>query len=105
MIQILNSGLVSVAIVITLILVIAYKFSIFINSLEKFQTYITNKVTAKGGDDLPDVLGGLNAAITEMMWSNATRVLIHIDCATTWPSFTNLNDDYPDCDPYGLTAE
>ncbi|CAG8823511.1 14239_t:CDS:1, partial [Racocetra persica] len=39
----------------------------FTNSLEKFKEYITNKVKAKGGDDEPeDVLGGLNAAITEM---------------------------------------
>ncbi|CAG8703133.1 33049_t:CDS:1, partial [Racocetra persica] len=39
----------------------------FTNSLEKFQTYLSNKVEAKG-DDLPeDVLGGLNAAITQMI--------------------------------------
>ncbi|KAF0511891.1 kinase-like protein [Gigaspora margarita] len=49
----------------------------FTNSLEKFKTYITNKVMAEGGYDTPeDVLGGLNAAITEMTWSNATRILI-----------------------------
>ncbi|CAG8832037.1 25175_t:CDS:1, partial [Cetraspora pellucida] len=45
----------------------------FTNSLEKFKTYITDKVTAIGGADIPeDVLGGLNEAITEMTWSNAT---------------------------------
>ncbi|CAG8780993.1 7719_t:CDS:1, partial [Racocetra persica] len=46
----------------------------FTNSLEKFKAYLTNKVKAKGGGDAPeDVLGGLNAAITQMTWSNATR--------------------------------
>ncbi|CAG8718887.1 9950_t:CDS:2 [Cetraspora pellucida] len=51
----------------------------FTNSFEKFKMYITNKVTAIGGGDIPeDVLGGLNAAITEMTWSNATRIIIHI---------------------------
>ncbi|CAG8571420.1 13986_t:CDS:2 [Dentiscutata heterogama] len=43
----------------------------FTNSLKKFQTYMTNKVKAEGGGDYPeDVLGGLDAAITEMLWSN-----------------------------------
>ncbi|CAG8821231.1 5684_t:CDS:1, partial [Racocetra persica] len=80
----------------------------FTNSLENFKTYITNKVTAKGGADTPeDVLGGLNAAITEMTWSNATRVIIHIgDAPPHGRRFTNLNDDdYPGGDPNGLTAE
>ncbi|KAF0513376.1 kinase-like protein [Gigaspora margarita] len=79
----------------------------FTNSLEKFKAYITNKVTTIGNFDIPeDVLGGLNAAITEMTWSNATRVLIHIgDAPPHGRRFTNLRDDYPDGDPNGLTAE
>ncbi|KAF0513382.1 kinase-like protein [Gigaspora margarita] len=80
----------------------------FTNSLEKFKTYITNKVTAKGGHDIPeDVLGGLNSAITEMTWSNATRVLIHIgDAPPHGRRFNSFDDDeYPDGDPNGLTAE
>ncbi|KAF0373852.1 kinase-like protein [Gigaspora margarita] len=80
----------------------------FTNSLEKFKTYITNKVTAKGGDDFPeDVLGGLNAAITEMTWSNVTRILFHIgDAPPHGHRFhINLYDDFPDGDPNGLTAE
>ncbi|KAF0484017.1 kinase-like protein [Gigaspora margarita] len=81
----------------------------FTSSLEKFKTYITNKVTAKGGDDLPeDVLGGLNAAITKMSWSNATRILIHIgDAPPHGRRFneTGYHDNNPDGDPNGLTAE
>ncbi|KAF0561985.1 kinase-like protein [Gigaspora margarita] len=79
----------------------------FTNSLKKFKTYITNKVMAEGGDDTPeDVLGGLNAAITEMTWSNATRILIHIgDAPPHGCRFTNLYDKYPNGDPNGLTAE
>ncbi|CAG8600538.1 7836_t:CDS:1, partial [Cetraspora pellucida] len=79
----------------------------FTNSLEKFKTYLTNKVMATGGDDVPeDVLGGLNSAITEMTWSNATRVIIHIgDAPPHGRRFTNLRDNYPDGDPNGLTAE
>ncbi|CAG8716419.1 11816_t:CDS:1, partial [Cetraspora pellucida] len=79
----------------------------FTNSLEKFKTYITTKVeTIHNNDDPEDVLGGLNAAITEMTWSNATRVLIHIgDAPPHGLRFSNLKDDYPDGDPNGLTAE
>ncbi|KAF0541053.1 kinase-like protein [Gigaspora margarita] len=79
----------------------------FNNSLEKFKTYITNKVTAISNNDEPeDVLGGLNAAITEMTWSNATRILIHIgDAPPHGRRFTDLYDYYPIGDPNGLTAE
>ncbi|CAG8782984.1 4058_t:CDS:2, partial [Cetraspora pellucida] len=79
----------------------------FTNSLEKFKTYLTNKVMAIPNDDNPeDVLGGLNAAITEMTWSYATRIIIHIgDAPPHGRRFTNLADRYPDGDPDGLTAE
>ncbi|CAG8463713.1 6459_t:CDS:1, partial [Racocetra persica] len=79
----------------------------FTNSLEKFQTYITNKVKTIVNNDKPeDVLGGLDAAITQMTWSNATRVLIHIgDAPPHGRRFTNLYDEYPNGDPNGLTAE
>ncbi|KAF0449668.1 kinase-like protein [Gigaspora margarita] len=71
-------------------------------------SYITNKVTVISNDDTAeDVLGGLNAAITEMTWSNATRVLIHIgDAPPHGRRFnTDLSDNYPNGDPKGLTAE
>ncbi|KAF0426412.1 kinase-like protein [Gigaspora margarita] len=79
----------------------------FTNSYEKFKTYITSKVTAKGGDDIPeDVLGGLNAAITRMTWSNATRILIHIgDAPPHGRNYTRDYDKYPKGDPKGLTAK
>ncbi|KAF0529172.1 kinase-like protein [Gigaspora margarita] len=69
----------------------------FTNSYEKFKTYITSKVTAKGGDDIPeDVLGGLNAAITRMTWSNTTRILIHIgDAPPHGRNYTRDYDKYP----------
>ncbi|KAF0412372.1 kinase-like protein [Gigaspora margarita] len=57
-------------------------------------------------DDPEDVLGGLNAAITEMTWNNATRILIHIgDAPPHGRRFTNLRDNYPNGDPKSLTAE
>ncbi|CAG8758180.1 16962_t:CDS:1, partial [Racocetra persica] len=79
----------------------------FTNSHEEFRSYITNKVNVKGGRDIPeDVLGGLNAAITRMSWNSATRVLIHIgDAPPHGRRFTNKNDEFPDGDPNGLTAE
>ncbi|CAG8738494.1 6077_t:CDS:1, partial [Dentiscutata heterogama] len=79
----------------------------FTNSLEKFKKYITTKVVAAGGCDEPeDVLGGLDAAITQMTWSNATRVLIHIgDAPPHGRRFTDLTDRYQDGDPNELTAE
>ncbi|CAG8638746.1 31736_t:CDS:1, partial [Racocetra persica] len=85
----------------------------FTNSLKKFESYITNKVMAKGGGDTPeDVLGGLDAAINMMTWSNATRILIHIGDApphgrrfTEGTNILNKHDSYPNGDPYGLTAE
>ncbi|CAG8487208.1 24614_t:CDS:2, partial [Racocetra persica] len=80
----------------------------FTNSLEKFESYISNKVCAQGGGDIPeDVLGGLNAAITTMTWSNATRILIHIgDAPPHGRRFSNIRGDrYPNGDPNGLTAE
>ncbi|KAF0388234.1 kinase-like protein [Gigaspora margarita] len=80
----------------------------FTNSLEKFKKYITTKVVANGGDDLQeDVLGGLNAAITKMTWSNATCVLIHIGDAPPHGRryYTFAYDNYPEGDPKGLTAE
>ncbi|CAG8710200.1 16394_t:CDS:2, partial [Dentiscutata heterogama] len=79
----------------------------FTNSLEKFQTYIATKVATICNNDGPeDVLGGLNAAITQMTWSNATRILIHIgDAPPHGHRFTNLYDEYPGGDPYGLTEK
>ncbi|CAG8622748.1 11010_t:CDS:1, partial [Dentiscutata heterogama] len=79
----------------------------FTDSYEIFREYIENHVTAKGGDDVPeDVLGGLDAAITRMSWSNATRVILHIgDAPPHGRRFTTMYDNYPDGDPTGLTAE
>ncbi|CAG8833185.1 5542_t:CDS:1, partial [Racocetra persica] len=80
----------------------------FTNSLERFESYITNKVmTGQGNSDIPeDVLGGLNSAITTMTWSNTTRILIHIgDAPPHGRRFSNIYDRYPNGDPNGLTAE
>ncbi|CAB4439816.1 unnamed protein product [Rhizophagus irregularis] len=53
-----------------------------------------------------DVLGGLNAAVTQMNWQNNTRVLLHIgDYPPHGRRFSYLKDNYPNGDPYGLTAE
>ncbi|CAG8682531.1 3199_t:CDS:2, partial [Racocetra persica] len=64
-------------------------------------------VKATGDGDAPeDVLGGLNAAITEMEWGDGTKILFHIgDCPPHGRRFTTLGDNYPDGDPNGLTAE
>ncbi|RIA79403.1 hypothetical protein C1645_840768, partial [Glomus cerebriforme] len=57
-------------------------------------------------DDPEDVLGGLNAAITQLSWRNGTRVLFHIgDYPPHGSQFHDFRDDYPNGDPYGLTAE
>ncbi|CAG8673493.1 2595_t:CDS:1, partial [Cetraspora pellucida] len=79
----------------------------FTNSYEKFGEYIKNNVKAKGGGDGPeDVLGGLDAAITKMSWSHATRVILHIgDAPPHGRKFTSMSDSYPGGDPNGLTAE
>src|SRR3954466_3704720 len=80
----------------------------FTDSCEEFKSYISANVTAMGGGDSPeDVLGGLNAAITQMVWHNDTRVLLHVcDYPPHGRQFSNLSDDdFPDGDPNGLTAE
>ena len=61
----------------------------------------------RNSDDPEDVLGGLNAAITQMDWQNSTRVLLHIgDYPPHGRRYTFLmRDNYPNGDPYGLTAE
>src|SRR5581483_7522522 len=59
-----------------------------------------------GGDEPEDVLGGLNAAISDLNWCHATRVLLHVgDAPPHGRRFTSLYDSYPDGDPHGLTAE
>ncbi|KAF0541191.1 kinase-like protein [Gigaspora margarita] len=86
----------------------------FTSSYKKFKSYITHKVAAMGGGDFPeDVLGGLNAAVTNMTWNNATRILIHIGDAPPHGRRYTTNgsivydkfDRYPKGDPNGLTAE
>ncbi|CAG8568091.1 10181_t:CDS:2, partial [Scutellospora calospora] len=66
----------------------------------KFETYITNNVSANGStrSDIPeDVLGGLYAAVNKMNWRNPTRNIIHIcDYPPHGCRFTNLRDNYPD---------
>src|SRR5438128_11611002 len=58
------------------------------------------------GDIPEDVLGGLNAAITQMNLQNGTLVLFHIgDYPPHGRRFSNLVDKYPKGDPNGLTAE
>ncbi|RGB39933.1 kinase-like domain-containing protein [Rhizophagus diaphanus] len=79
----------------------------FNDQYDQFTQYMQN-VSPISNDDLPeDVLGGLNAAITQMNWQNSTRVLLHIgDFPPHGRRFTSLEDDnYPDGDPNGLTAE
>jgi hypothetical protein len=82
----------------------------FTDKYDKFTKYM-QKVTAFStaeNDDYPeDVLGGLDAAITQMDWQHSTRVLLHIgDYPPHGRNFTTLKDDkYPDGDPNGLTAE
>ncbi|CAG8449012.1 17402_t:CDS:2 [Acaulospora morrowiae] len=79
----------------------------FGDSYEEFKKELS-KVPATGGGDGPeDVLGGLDAAISQMNWNNGTRVLFHIgDYPPHGRRFTDMHDDeYPDGDPNGLTAE
>ncbi|KAF0496959.1 kinase-like protein [Gigaspora margarita] len=78
----------------------------FTNSYEKFRKSLT-KVPATGGGDPPeDVLGGLNAAITQLSWHEGTRVLLHVgDYPPHGLRFSSMQDNYPNGDPYGLTAE
>ncbi|CAG8504583.1 13183_t:CDS:1 [Acaulospora colombiana] len=79
----------------------------FTESRREFEEYVQNNVSATGGGDTPeDVLGGLNAAITQMTWRNNIRVLLHIcDAPPHGRRFTDVSDDYPEGDPNGLTAE
>ncbi|GBB86403.1 hypothetical protein RclHR1_12840001 [Rhizophagus clarus] len=82
----------------------------FTNQGDKFIKYMqgVSAFSLPEDDDLPeDVLGGLDAAITQMDWQNTTRVLLHIgDYPPHGRCFTTLEDDkYPYGDPNGLTAE
>ncbi|CAB4396121.1 unnamed protein product [Rhizophagus irregularis] len=80
----------------------------FNDQYDQFVQYMLNVTPSSSPDnDIPeDVLGGLNAAITKMNWKNDTRILLHIgDNPPHGGNFTNLTDNYPNGDPYGLTAE
>ena len=78
----------------------------FTDSCEEFMRNLSDVVAIGDGNGPKDVLGGLDAAITEMSWRNRIRVLLHIgDCPPHGRRFTNTDDDYPDGDPNGLTAE
>ena len=79
----------------------------FTNSCDEFKNYITANVKAGGGGDTPeDVLGGLDASINRMTWRNDIRVLLHVcDCPAHGTRFNDLDDDFPDGEPHGLTAE
>ncbi|KAF0547883.1 kinase-like protein [Gigaspora margarita] len=78
----------------------------FTSSCEEFRTNLTTVKATGGGDGPEDVLGGLNAAITNMEWGDGTKVLFHIgDYPPHGRRFTTMEDSYPDGDPNGLTAE
>ncbi|RHZ48991.1 hypothetical protein Glove_535g4 [Diversispora epigaea] len=78
----------------------------FTDSCETFRENLTNVPATGGGDGPEDVLGGLNAAVTQMTWRDGTRVLLHIgDYPPHGRRFTSMADDYPAGDPNGLTAE
>ncbi|RGB28116.1 kinase-like domain-containing protein [Rhizophagus diaphanus] len=81
----------------------------FNDQYDQFIQYMLNVTpsSSSNNDNAPeDVLGGLNAAITKMNWKNNTRILLHIgDNPPHGRNFTNLTDNYPNGDPYGLTAE
>ncbi|PKC61296.1 kinase-like protein [Rhizophagus irregularis] len=72
----------------------------------KYMHEVSPGVYSQYSDEPEDVLGGLNAAITQMNWQSSTRILLHIgDFPPHGRRFTNLKDNYPDGDPNGLTAE
>jgi hypothetical protein len=78
----------------------------FTNQYDRFTQYMQDVSPISNDDLTEDVLGGLNAAITQMNWQNNTRVLLHIgDYPPHGRRFSDLGDKYPDGDPYGLTAE
>ncbi|CAG8741732.1 8229_t:CDS:2, partial [Racocetra persica] len=75
----------------------------FTNEYEEFRRNLTSVPATGGGDGPEDVLGGLYAAITQMSWNDGTRVLFHYP--PHGKRFTTMQDEYPDGDPNGLTAE
>jgi len=80
----------------------------FTDSYVHFRKDLSN-VTARSGQDRDtpeDVLGGLNEAITQMSWSGEFRFMFHIgDNPPHGRRYSNLDDNYPDGEPHGLTAE
>ncbi|RIA81489.1 kinase-like domain-containing protein, partial [Glomus cerebriforme] len=78
----------------------------FTDQYEEFTKYLQGVSAISNQDNPEDVFGGLNAAITQLNWKNYTRILFHIgDYPPHGSQFHDLHDDYPDGDPYGLTAE
>ncbi|CAG8750835.1 5667_t:CDS:2, partial [Funneliformis mosseae] len=78
----------------------------FTESYVQFENDLSG-VSALGGGDTPeDVLGGLNVAVNQMSWRNEARIIFHIgDCPPHGRRYKNIDDDYPNGDPNGLTAE
>ncbi|CAG8675025.1 14577_t:CDS:2, partial [Dentiscutata heterogama] len=82
----------------------------FTDSCEDFSENLSTVKAFGGGDFAEDVLGGLNAAITQMTWKGGTRILFHIgDAPPHGKKFCDpsqfLDDDYPNGDPNGLTEK
>ncbi|CAG8589535.1 16163_t:CDS:1 [Funneliformis caledonium] len=78
----------------------------FTESYVQFEKDLSGVSPMGGGDTPEDVLGGLNVAVNQMSWRNEARIIFHIgDCPSHGRRYKNIDDDYPNGDPNGLTAE
>jgi len=77
----------------------------FSNNVNEVKTFIS-KVTASGGNDIPeDVCGGLKDAVN-LKWTSPHRLLILIaDAPCHGSMYHKERDDYPRGDPKGLIPE
>lgn len=78
----------------------------FIDDTETFKLIVSSIEAFGGGDECEDVFGGL-FEVSQLDWSNITRVLFHIcDAPCHGKRFhSNCEDYYPKGDPKGLKIE
>ncbi|CAG8591641.1 8012_t:CDS:1 [Funneliformis caledonium] len=78
----------------------------FTESYVQLERDLSNCLATGGGDSPKDVLGGLNVAVNQMSWRNEIRIIFHIGGYPPHGRRYKFNDDdYPNGDPNGLTAE
>eukprot|EP01113_Clastostelium_recurvatum_P030308 TRINITY_DN3672_c0_g2_i12.p1 TRINITY_DN3672_c0_g2~~TRINITY_DN3672_c0_g2_i12.p1 ORF type:complete len:465 (+),score=82.22 TRINITY_DN3672_c0_g2_i12:86-1480(+) len=68
----------------------------FTQDYEHFRQFVGSQRAFGGGDGPEDVFGGLHMALSQLRWSHATRILLHLgDYPHHGREYSSLPDDFP----------